>query len=194
MYLLAQYKFRLCKIGLIVLLVFCAGKSFSQLSDTENIPVLTFDFFKGVPKADSPYASVIFINHKYFYTVREQKDDGTVLLDVKINALPDSAMSFFDRSRVKDTEVEELVNHERGHLIIGYLIGNLLRKTLNAAIYTSNYREEIKALFTKYHQEYGQLQTQYDDETNHGTNRGVQKLWNVKVRQLYLTSLDGQER
>ena len=161
---------------------------FAQEIDEMKIPKATLDFFRGSPKPDAEFASVPFIYYRYYYQVDQQMDDGTVKLIVRVKVLPDSAKSYFDLSRVKESYVANLLNHEQGHINIAYINGNRLRSALNLTVYSLNYKQEIKTAFDKYLAEFDKLQTQYDEETNHSIDAKAQRIWDVKIKLLLIES------
>jgi len=160
--------------------------SFGQATPEVVIPKATLDFFKGTAKPDAEFASMVFVGHRYFYNVDQQNADGSVRLAVRLKVVPDSTGSYFDKSRVAEPYVAYLLNHEQGHINIGYIIGNMLRSALNLTVYSSNYKEEIKANFNKFYAKFDKLQQQYDEETNHSQNKTAQALWDEKIRLLLI--------
>lgn len=173
---------------LSIFLTLLSTSLFAQEIEAMKIPKATLDFFRGHPKPDAEFASIAFINYRYYYQVDQQMDDGTVKLMVKVKVLPDSAKSYFDLSRVKEPYVANLLNHEQGHINIGYINGNRLRSALNLTVYSRNYNQEIKTAFEKYDAEFEKLQTQYDDETNHSIDPKAQGIWDEKIKLLLIES------
>jgi predicted secreted Zn-dependent protease len=149
---------------------------------TKGINQIDLSFFQGSAPKNSPYASMTFIDYDYQFVVESNSRTDEVKVDVTVNITPNSAKSYLDVSRVHKNDIDRLVNHEQGHIIIGFIIGKKVEDELNACRYTRNYKEEIRINYQKFYATYEKIQLEYDRQTRHGANLEVQKRWNKKLR------------
>ncbi|WP_316809837.1 DUF922 domain-containing protein [Pedobacter heparinus] len=145
----------------------------------KEIPVIDLGFFKGNVPKNAAFASMTYIDYDYDFQIQSNKQSTEV--KVKVNISPNGARSYLDRKRVKEANIDQLVEHEQGHVIIGFIIGKQVEEALNASRYTRNYKQEINANYKKFYARFEKLQLRYDEETNHGANREAQARWNREV-------------
>lgn len=77
-----------------------------------------------------------------------------------------------------------ILNHEKGHLAIAYLVANELQKRLTKT-YTSNYIKESKAIADKVFSDFRKLEYDYDVETKHSLNKAKQIDWDNRIKLMF---------
>lgn len=169
---------------LVFILFFLATGTKAQDNVSKDIPQIDLSFFKGSAPEDSPYASMTFIDYDYQFAIERNTRTGEVKVKLTVNITPNSAKSYLDITRVNKNDIERLVNHENGHIILGFIIGKKVEDELNACRYTINYKEEIRANYKKFYTRHEKMQLEYDEETRHGADLEAQESWNKKIRLL----------
>ncbi len=176
---------------IIILLLFISKIAFAQSSSFENDSILiwnenrkiTWDDFKSQNKVHSyERASAVITPGLIAYpnNIEESK-----IKKVKIIATVYKNKSWY---KIKE---DYILNHEQVHFNITEIYARKFRKEL-AKIEESG--DKINAntflsLFHKIEDEHWEFQSQYEDETQRGTNFNQQKIWNEKIQKL-LNELD----
>ena len=174
--------FRLLVLFNILAMIIMGNQVCGQNLITKDIVQIDLSFFQGSAPKNSPYASMTFIDYDYQFDVESNSRTGEVKVNLTVNIVPNSAKSYLDVSRVHKSDIDRLVNHEQGHVIIGFIIGKKVEDELNACRYTRNYKEEIRANYQKFYTRYEKIQLEYDKQTRHGANLEAQERWNKKLR------------
>jgi len=171
----------LLKRSVFILLLLAQAHSFAQSNISKDIPVIDISFFKGPVPNNTSFASMTYIDYSYGFNIEGTRRSKDVKVKVALTISPNSSRSYLDRSRIKNENLDQLIAHEQGHIVIGFFIGKKVQDALNASHYTKNYKNEIKANYKKFYQEFEKLQHQYDEETNHGADKEAQIKWNRKI-------------
>ncbi|MES2455625.1 MAG: DUF922 domain-containing protein [Bacteroidota bacterium] len=169
---------------IISLLFSFAQKGYAQVRISADIPKIDLNFFKGEVPKNSAYASMTFIDYVYGFSIERNTRTNAVKARITMRITPNSDKSYFDRSRVNKADIDRLVNHEQGHVVLGFIIGKQVEDALNAASYTVNYKEEIRSNYQRFYARYEKLQLDYDKQTRHGADLKAQESWNKKLRRL----------
>nr|WP_068890040.1 DUF922 domain-containing protein [Pedobacter panaciterrae] len=172
------------KRSVFILLLFAQVDSYAQGNTYKGIPIIDINFFKGPVPANTSFASMTYIDYSYGFNIESTRSFRDVKVKVTLNISPNSSRSYLDRSRIKDENLDQLIAHEQGHIVIGFVIGKQVQDALNASHYTKNYKEEIKTNYNKFYKEFEKLQYQYDEETSHGSDKEAQIKWNRKIQLL----------
>lgn len=166
---------------MFILLLLAQAHSYAQRNISKDIPVIDISFFKGTVPNNASFASMTYIDYSYGFNIEGTRRSQDVKVRVALNITPNSSRSYLDRSRIKDENLDQLIAHEQGHIVIGFFIGKKVQDALNASHYTKNYKNEIKANYKRFYQEFEKLQHQYDEETSHGSDKEAQIKWNRKI-------------
>jgi hypothetical protein len=75
--------------------------------------------------------------------------------------------------------LSEILKHEQGHYLIAYLEQQEILRQIGKTRFSYNYRNEAMALFNRIDAKYKQLNSNYDDDTQHMTNRQQQRSWDL---------------
>lgn len=90
---------------------------------------------------------------------------------------------FYDKSWMKPgmKKRKDLLAHEQGHFDLTEIMGRRFGKALQSYSFTENYKHEIPLVFNVVLDSYRQVQATYDEQTKHGADRIVQKMWQDKI-------------
>lgn len=174
-----------------IFLLFISQIAFAQLSSFENDSILiwnenrkiTWDDFKSQNKVHSyEQASAVMAPGLIAYP---KNIEASKIKEVKIIATVSKNQSWY---KIKE---DYILNHEQMHFDITEIYARKFRKEL-AQI--EEFGNEISPnifllLFNKIDEEHWNFQSQYEDETQRGTNFNQQKIWNEKIQKL-LNELD----
>ncbi|MFI5159668.1 MAG: hypothetical protein ACHQHN_00255 [Sphingobacteriales bacterium] len=112
------------------------------------------------------------------YIERATVESGIINLNIALKVdMPKSDCWVRDRSR--DGYV---LNHEQRHFDITKIVGEHFKQKIAAMkLPPDNYDGEINVEYLETLRELHRMQTQYDSETHHGANHGMQEEWNEKI-------------
>jgi len=177
----------LIRLLLVYLIIFSVPLSAQHLR-LHDIPNVTLEDFKAPVKADAPYP--VYMNVRVYYRIDSvvKVSDNKFKLKVITKVEPDRQGSFFDRKKVPDHAIAGLLNHEKGHVVIGFICGNKITKQLSSKVYTSNYVAEVRESFHPLLRNLSDLHREYDEGSNHGMNKPEQKLWDRKLIDMFLAT------
>jgi hypothetical protein len=140
---------------------------------------LTWADFKGEPVANSP--AVAITNSGFGFGMGTYSKGGKTSLNI-------SVYGGFSKSRSwvkKGYATEYVLNHEQHHFDLTWYCTLQFYKKLKAAKLTpNNYQNMITTIYTEAYTLLHQLQDAYDAETNNGTLKDKQALWNKKIDSL----------
>lgn len=137
---------------------------------------LKWSDFTGNIRQNSPSAALSFTGFSYDATTLTKNDTAHVLVYLQI---------YFVRSgswfRPEDANAYTL-SHEQIHFDIARLAAEIFRDSLLATPFSYQYYgTEINFLFLNCWRKMNQLQSDFDDQTLHGTNRAIEALWEKKI-------------
>jgi hypothetical protein len=140
---------------------------------------LTINDFGGTPRANArgvvAYTNCT-INFKYEAT---RRNEGYVLNAI-VNLVLNANRSWLDRSRVTSAQMlAEVLKHEQGHYTIAYLEQQEVLREIGQTRFSRNYQYEAMAIFNRIDAKYKQLNTDYDEDTQHMTDRVQQHSWDA---------------
>ncbi|TAE35621.1 MAG: hypothetical protein EAZ70_12800 [Runella slithyformis] len=139
---------------------------------------LTWADFRGRPSLVSRWAAQVFTS--FGFEARSTIKNRVVQLHVRTNVWLDKTISW-GRANAKNDYV---LAHEQLHFDITQLTALRFKKKIKNLIFsTEDYSSEIQYQYLEFFRDLGQLQQQYDDETNHGLNQAKQYFWAAKIKQ-----------
>lgn len=93
-------------------------------------------------------------------------------------------ISWLDKKLLKNKkELARVLEHERGHLLIAYIVANALEKKMTG-YYSKYYKNEASALAGSIFSEFRVFERNYDIETRYSNDYEKQREWNKKLRDL----------
>jgi hypothetical protein len=81
-------------------------------------------------------------------------------------------------------KTDYILNHEQGHFDIAEIFARKLNKEIKEYLSKSNKHEGMNPIYSKLMQEKRDMQTLYDEESNHSINKTKQAEWNEKIEDL----------
>lgn len=139
-------------------------------------------------------AALIGLNSQYSW---ESKTKGnqtqinfTTVLSVKKET---SLVSRPFLNRATEIEKYNLLNHEKGHLIIALIKNIWVEDALKQKQFTGQYKKELRAVYSAIEDKANELNNQYDEETTHSLDVVQQKAWESKLLSI-LSDLMGNRK
>ena len=140
---------------------------------------LTIDDFQGMPNYSNGEV-VAFTNCsiEYGYTAKPEKN--YYVLNFNVRVLMDNDQSWMDKHKIYSAEMmAEVLKHEQGHYNLAYLEQQELLRTVSHTVFYANYRKVAQNIFDRVDAKYQQLNLDYDNDTQHMTNREQQHSWDM---------------
>jgi hypothetical protein len=162
---------RLIYIGL--LLLFCTT-AFGQ-----PYRKLTVNDFRGEPNTKAgPVVAYTNCSIEFSYVAKREHDYYILTFDIHLTM--NSNESWMDKSRITSPAMmAEILKHEQGHYNIAYMEQQELLRVLSHTVFYSNYEAVAKNIFNRVDAKYRQLNLDYDEDTQHSTNRVQQQSWDA---------------
>lgn len=137
---------------------------------------LTWDDFKGAPRAESAYSAAAFTGFGYNGNIKYKGD--TAIINMVIDVYFIQSYSWVHSSARTDYALA----HEQLHFDITYLIVERLKKRLQEMELDSDYDSIIQYQYLQSYREMNRLQERYDNETRHGIVVSEQLRWQDLVK------------
>ena len=135
-----------------------------------------YDFTGPVPPGSGFYVAHTSCNVTMKYNV--QKYRGDYRLNFNISLLLNHDRSWINRQMITNANMmDEVLRHEQGHYQIAYLMQQEMISELNSARYTGDYQRQANDIFNRIDDKYKQMNTDYDNDTQHMQNRKQQAAW-----------------
>lgn len=153
---------------------------------------LTIDDFQGVP----PYNNggvIAYTNCSIDFRYQAQHQRNYYRLTFNIHLKLNTNKSWMDKGKVTDDQMlAEILRHEQGHYIIAYMEQQELLRAVSKTVFLANYQQVAASIFNRIDAKYKQLNYDYDEDTQHMTNRVQQQSWNVyfKKRLEYMPGVE----
>lgn len=140
---------------------------------------LTVNDFLGSPRANAR-GVVAYTNCTINFKYEVSNRNGSYILNAIVNLALNNNLSWLDRGRVTSREMmAEVLKHEQGHYLIAYLEQQELLRQIGQSRFSRNYRYEAMELFNRIDARYKKLNADYDEDTQHMTNRQQQNSWDL---------------
>lgn len=149
----------------------------------ENHAALSRSDFLGAEPSISQFAAYTYTIILMEYDVSTRRE-GVIQPNFKIQAAFNKKKSWISKSSLSSPD--RVLKHEQVHFDIAELTARKLRKALQRATYTRNFRKEINAIYKKQIDLGEAMQEAYDEETRHGLDGRKQREWELKVEALLL--------
>jgi hypothetical protein len=153
----------------------------TRLTDNDTVfynPMrkLVWNDFLAVPRRGSHYAAEVFTS--FSYEGKSSVKDGVVQLNLQLKGymLKNSSWA---RPEARN---EYALNHEQRHFDITKLVMERFKQKIQPdSLTVEDYNSIVQYQFLESYREMNRLQEQYDRETNHGINQGLQAIWNNRI-------------
>jgi hypothetical protein len=163
-------------VGFFLLCCLNASAQKIMVGGEETSRLLTWDDFRGKPDKGSPFFAYTFWTIQTQYDAFRFKGDT---VDWKVTVIYALGK---DSWKKKDKTSDSLLRHEQDHFDIGRICAAELQSTINSTVFLrSNYQSKIFAMVNECITKCKKMNAQYDEETNHGGNRGQQLKWDAFV-------------
>lgn len=140
--------------------------------------------FKGEINYNYPHniSALSIFSLEYKYNLKHINNTDSIKIKISVE------LFFSDSSWVKpNKKTEEILNHEKGHLLLGLIAAKECENVINKQIFIEkDYRYKIDSIFRENDLKFHKLQTQYDQDTNNSINKEEQRRWN-SIIQMFLT-------
>lgn len=163
-------------ISLLFLLALPCTFAFKQ-DFSEPIQLNWETHFKGKADMRSPFFALTAMTWKYSYSSTVYRN--RVAIKLKNDVSIDKTRSWVKWDKIKDPEIRaSLLHHEQGHADIQYVLLLEAERVLKNRNYSvSNYKAQISELANQISNYFDTMQRNYDEETEHGSNRKMQARW-----------------
>jgi hypothetical protein len=159
----------------IALLLFFCTTAFCQ-----SYRKLTLNDFKGAINPAHNPDEIAFTSCSIKYSYSTEKENDYYLLTFNIKLVVYNNKSWIDRSKITNKKMmAELLNHEQGHYIIGYLEQQELLTAVSHTVFREDYVEVAKNIFSTINTKYSNLNIEYDTDTQNSTNKAKQHKWDI---------------
>jgi hypothetical protein len=167
--------FKLLRAGTVfVLLLLASSPLFAQ-----PFRQLMAGDFQGTPRFNNR-GVVAYTNCTIDFRFQASNRDGEYILHFNVRLDMNSNRSWIDRSKISSAQsLTEILKHEQGHYNIAYLEQQEVLRVVNRTRFTANYQREAMDIFNRIDAKYKQLNIDYDDDTEHSTNKQQQHSWDV---------------
>lgn len=146
--------------------------------DWKHDKQLTWVDFKGKPDRRSPFAASTSSGLSHNYAI--DSNGFLVKKQSVVNAYFYPQKSWYKKEMI----AAQTLKHEQTHFDITELYARILRKRIAEYDFTSRSLKEIKKIYRDTENERRQLQTRFDQETDHSLNTGAEHAWEIKVQRL----------
>ena len=163
---------------LICLLPSSAGMLRAQEITMDHIR-LTWDDFQGPRRMVSGH-SAAHISYTMEYKMKSSAEK--TVFEPRFYILREK--SWVNRKTVGQltpSAENELLTHEKGHLIIGALYFKELERSLGKLSYSKRIKHKARRSFNKVHRKMRRFNKRYDKKTSHGASKASQQQWNKKL-------------
>ncbi|WP_443946841.1 DUF922 domain-containing protein [Pedobacter sp. AW1-32] len=145
--------------------------------------------FKGKPDLRSPYFALTALSWQYSYESKVSRNRVEINLKNEISV--DKNRSWVKWDKIKDPEIRaSLLHHEQGHVNIHYIMFLEADRVLKNRSYSvKTYKADIKKLADEISDFFNTMQTNYDEETAHGSNHKMQARWDDIIEERMNESL-----
>jgi hypothetical protein len=138
--------------------------------------------FKGEVNYNFPHniAALSIYSLEYNYNIKHINNTDSINIKIFVQ------LFFSDSSWVKPNKKnEEILNHEKGHLLLGLIAARECENVINNQIFIEkDYKIKIDSIFRENDLKYHKLQDKYDLDTNHSINKDEQQRWNNLIQML----------
>jgi predicted secreted Zn-dependent protease len=134
------------------------------------------DFTGPVPQGSGFYVAHTSCNVTMRYNVQKYRNNYQLTFNIQL--LLNRDRSWINRQMITNADMMgEVLRHEQGHYQIAYLMQQEMIRALNQYRYTGNYQREANDIFQRIDDKYRQMNTDYDNDTQHMQNRKQQAAW-----------------
>lgn len=162
-------------IGVAALFLLTIDRASAQ----QQFHQLTVNDFGGAPRTNAR-GVIAYTNCTIDFRYQANRSNGSYIINAFVRLILNTEKSWLDRSRISSPQVlAEVLKHEQGHYTIAYLEQQEVLREIGRARFSRNYQYEAMALFNRIDAKYKQLNIDYDEDTQHMTDRIQQHSWDM---------------
>ena len=153
----------------------------------EDIPLQWSDF-----KSAKSFGSRHAMAH-VSYALEYQMHSKENILDYTTNfrILPLKSWVDHEKLRKQSPENQErLLNHERGHLVIGLIYYQELQSAFQEEDFQGNVKRQMRKVFNRIYRKMRRFNKRYDKKTEHGVSAAAQRVWQKRLLKTLNTHYD----
>jgi predicted secreted Zn-dependent protease len=141
--------------------------------------ILTINDFQGAPRANGR-GVIAYTNCTIDFKYQASRNNGQYRIHANVRMFMNNYKSWIDRSRITSAEqLSEILKHEQGHYTIAYLEQQEVLRAIERTRFSANYQNEAMNIFNRIDAKYKQLNSDYDEDTQHMVNRQQQRSWDI---------------
>ncbi len=141
--------------------------------------LLTVNDFQGAPQPNGR-GVIAYTNCTIDFKYQASRGDGNYILHANVRLSMNNYKSWIDRSRINSNEqLQEILKHEQGHYTIAYLEQQEVLRAIERTRFTANYQYEAMNIFNRIDAKYKQLNSDYDEDTQHMVDKQQQCSWDI---------------
>lgn len=159
------------RVLLLLLVPFILSSSAVTEIKWDATQPLKWSDFSGKIDASSEYDAWTWSGFNYTYTW--EVADGGPMVECDAYAFFDPAQSWVKKNKMSD----ELLRHEQVHFNISELHARLFLEKVDSYIFTMEVDAEIEEIYNSTFEALLEMQSQYDEETDHCKNKEEQERW-----------------
>jgi hypothetical protein len=171
------------KFGLVLLTSFGILLLFLTGAYAQPYHTLTVDDFQGTPHYSSR-GVIAYTNCTIDFRYEARKENDYYRLDFNIRLIVNNNKSWMDTRRITSPQMlAEILKHEQGHYIIAFMEQHELLREVSRTVFRADYQYAAQNIFNRIDAKYKQLNWNYDEDTQHMTNRQQQQSWDAYFKQ-----------
>jgi hypothetical protein len=166
-------------MGFIFRRVICAIALYigcQQVASAQVYRQLTAGDFGAAPQSHSLTIAYTRCTIDFKYQARRKNGYYQLFFNIRLDM--NRNMSWMDRSRIASPQMlAEVLKHEQGHYNIAYMEQQELLREVGRTRFEADYQNRAQEIFDRIDAKYKQLNLDYDEDTQHMTNRVQQISW-----------------
>jgi predicted secreted Zn-dependent protease len=140
--------------------------------------ILSSADFKGAPDYKEDFLARTYVTVSLQYNPVSCDIPGKVKMAVE-TTISVSSKSWMKFNMIRTKEMlNELLSHEQGHYDLNEIFAAELKKHLTESCFDKlQYKMQVDSIFKSLHNKYDKLQLEYDRDTDHMRQKGMQAKW-----------------
>ncbi len=169
------------KIFTVFLFIIFTNHGYVERFSYADKSKLDWSDFRGAPDMKSNFDSAVNTGISYQWTI-VSKDGEDIKLKYEIESYCYPALSWVKKGQ----STNYLLAHEQLHFDISELHARIIRKKFKDYSPTSNknVKKDLNRMYKRVERMRINMQEKYDHETDHSRNKGSQKKWEGKIKNL----------
>lgn len=170
----------------------CVLKTWSQIT-IDKLPISLKDFSVKSGLSPNSFAAKTTFTYNSSFNFRKNKNITELYLSYEF--IFDKENSWVKKEFLKTADAsakEKLLNHEKGHYIIGLIGFSKMQQALSAYTFSKRFKPEADSILHALRNEVDSLNKQYDLETDHSKIEPAQLAWEKSLMETLNTYYKGE--